>query len=230
MAACCFCMLQAEEDGAEQLPPQVLKEGRENAYLVSPFELTQSSVFTIMGGRNSLVMQVRPDGTMKVLRMFGALSCRMAVQGESIGFQLLSAQRVNVWPLSKMTFYLDRDVLVANFSTPSWAVALEAEYAGDSGIQVSFRGKMGVLKTGQRMDALLGDDNRIVLVRSGRDTTPAAFDEREGATVAGQLGAGPRAVPDSAAPPKAWFRPARWTSLPLLPVVLWPERPVEASP
>jgi len=221
----------AESRNFVQLPPKAFVEGKVDEYVISPFELASPSVVSIAGGLNTAAIEISPDGYVRLVRMLGTMKCSIPVQGKSVAFQVTSSQRVAIWPVTKLRITLSGDVLVADFSIPGWALALEVEYSGPSGLEVNFDGNTGILFSEQRIDTLLGADGKVMFVRSGKSTgmpeTVAAVTPR---TVRAPVEHKLTRLPDGLSVPEGWYQRPNWTILPLMPVDLEAARPFEASP
>jgi len=220
----------AENRNFVQLPPKALVEGKVDEYVINPFELASPSVVSIAGGLNTAAIEISPDGYVRLVRVLGTMKCAVPVQGKSVSFQATSSQRIAIWPVTKLKVTLSGDVLVADFSIPGWALALEVEYSGPSGLEVNFDGNTGILFSDQRIDTLLGADGKVMFVRSGKSTgmpeTVAAVTPRMMKATERRLSR----LPDGLSVPEGWYQRPTWTLLPLMPVDLEAARPFEASP
>jgi len=218
LTAIIFACVSTSAETAEfvQLPAKIFSGAKGEEFTLSPFELAQPSTFSVVAGRNTMVLEISPDGTVRVARLIGAAECSMPVKGDNIEFQLGSSQRVLIWPISKMTFAMDKDVLKVIFTAPCWAFAMETEYTGPMGIEIYFQGKTGVLQTGQRMDSLLDAEGQVLLVRSLAKMAPAVPKEVRKKS-AEQTRENLRHRPSGYAPPDVRSEQPTWTSLSLLP-------------
>jgi hypothetical protein len=241
-----FAVESPAGEGLERLPTKVLTGTKGEEYTILPLELQSTVVVSVAGGRNDIAMEVSPDGHIRIMRVLGSLQCQIPVRGKSIGFQVMTGQRLVMWPISKLRFTLEEDKLVAEYTPPGWAVAIQVEYSGLTGVEISFDGKTGQLYTDQRADTLLGVDGQVMLVRSGQPARPApaptpvdrVATPKPAPKVPMVLPAPPSEdrrmacvpLPDALSTPDGWNPQPRWTTLPFLPVVLEPDRPIEVSP
>jgi hypothetical protein len=218
----------AEED-PRQLPPRRISEGEE--FKLDLYGLKRPAVYSLTdeGERNTAVLEVHPDGYVRMVRIFGIVRFEVPLRGEALSFSLTTGQRAGAWSMSRLEAAVRKGVLSVRMVPPAWAAALEVEFGGLTGVTVKYRGREGVLLTGQRMDSLLGPEGELLLARSGKGLKPELPVPEE------RRMPGPPRVrdleqPGAYKPPKGWHRRADWTSLPLLPTVVEPARPPIVTP
>lgn len=213
----------------EQLPVRRLQDGE--TFKLDIYSLTRPVVCSFTDGeeRNTVLLEVHPDGYVRVVRVFGIVKFGVPVRGADMTFSMTTGQRVGVWSMSNLEVSGGIGALSIRLTPPTWAVAIEAEFGGVTGIMVRYRGREGVLFTGQRMDSLLSREGDVLLARSGKGLKPETSvpEPRE---VTGPEEVSDLEQPGAYKPPKGWHKKPDWTSLPLLPTVVEPARPPIVSP
>lgn len=217
--------LSAAEE-AEHLPEIALRG--QQKHVMQVYDLKGPVVYTLRDERNTLVLEVSPDGYVRVVRVVGIVGCAVPVQGKNIEFTLLSGQRIGIWSIERIEAEVRGLELAVRLTPPMWAVALEVEFGGLTGLTVRYEGHEGVLFTGQRMDTIADRQSNIVLARSGRGVLPQP--PVPAAPVRAERPADDLAQPGARRPPEGWHRQPDWTVLPLLPAIIEPVPPEIVSP
>ena len=215
----------AEGKDLQQAPARKLAEGE--TFGLDVYGLQRATVYTLSDQQelNTVVLEVHPDGYVRVVRVFGSARFAVPIQGKDLTFTVGTGQRVGIWSIGRLEATLKGGELSFRLVPPKWAVALEVEFGGLTGLLVRYAGKEGLLLTGQRMDSLIDRTGKVLLARSGKGVevkVPAAGMEEARVRELEQPGA--------YKPPRGWHGRPRWTALPLLPAVPEPLLPPVVSP
>lgn len=226
----CPALLAGEQgkDDLAQMPTQTIKEGESSTLDIYSLARAAAYTFSDEDGRTKVVCEVFPDGYIRFVRVFGIADCRIPVRSKQVEFSLSTGQRVGVWSVSNLEVRMVQGRLVFGMTPPSWAIAIEVEFGGLTGLMVKFNGQEGVLYTDQRMDTVLAPDGAVILARSGEGTEPEMPEPQP--EVAPRAGSDNLEQPGARKPPKGWHKKARWTDLPFLPGVVEPVLPLPVSP